>query len=184
MLGTPAVKIGVQIDGPAVQSRCHGQYFKSGAGLIAVGDHPIAPLLQPGSGEGIVISSFAFRIGFAVLRLAQIVLPELFQLRCGVLVENLLIAVGIVAAQCRHGQDLPGLDIHHDAEGTVLDIVAVNGGGQRLADGLVGESGPVKIGQDCPENIGKLYRFVRFFQEFQIRKRNRRRIHSTAGQAG
>ena len=45
LLGTLAVEIGVQVNGPGIQRRRHGQHLKSGPRLVAVGENPVAPLL-------------------------------------------------------------------------------------------------------------------------------------------
>ena len=102
---------GIQVDGSAVQSRRHGQHLEGGAGLIAVGEHPVAPLLQPGGGQRLLI----------VLRP-----PQALNLRRDLGVCQLQIPVGVVASQGGHGENLPGFAVHHQAKGTVLYIVAGN----------------------------------------------------------
>ena len=111
LLGTGAVEGGVQVDGSAVQSRRHGQHLEGGAGLIAVGEHPVAPLLQPGGGQSLLI----------VLRP-----PQALNLRRRLGVCQLQIPVGVVASQGGHGKNFPGFAVHHQAKGSVLHIVPSN----------------------------------------------------------
>ena len=56
----------------------------------------------------------------------QIGKPQLLQIFFDIRVVDFQVGIGIVAAQGRHCQNLPGVYIHHHAEGTVLHIIAVD----------------------------------------------------------
>ena len=128
LLGPPAVEGGIQVNGPAVQGRRHGQHLKGGARLIAVGEHPVAPLFEPGPGQGFFVGPGFLGIFGAIHR--ELCITFLLGLQCpaGLRVIDLLIIVGVKAPQGGHGQDFPGFAVHHQAEGPVLDIVAVHSG--------------------------------------------------------
>ena len=130
LLGAGAVEGGIQIDGAAVQRRRHGQHLEGGTRLIAVGDHPVAPLLQSGGGEGFPVGRLPRLVGFASLRLRKVRPFHFFQLRRRSLVGDFQIVVGVIAAQRGHGEDFSRLAVHHQPKRAVLDIVAGDGGGK------------------------------------------------------
>ena len=107
----------IQINGTAVQSCRHGQHLEGGARLVAVGHAAVTPLLQPGCIQRIGIAFRPF---------------QSFQLRSRICIVDFQVIVGVVAAQSCHRQDLPGFGIHHQAEGTVLHIIAINGSAHLL----------------------------------------------------
>ena len=121
LFSPPAVEGGGQADGAAVQCRRHGEHLKGGPRLIAVGEHPVAPLLPPGIRQSLGIG----------LRVAAAFQQKL-QLQGRLFVRDFQIVIGVVAAQGRHGQYFPGFAVHHQAESPVLHIIAVNGRRQLL----------------------------------------------------
>ena len=125
LLGPLAIKGGIQVNGPAIQGRRHGQHLKSGSRLIAIGQHPIPPLLQPRLGQGYIISLLSGGVFRASLGAAFIGSPHVFQVLTGFLVPHQLVVIGVVASQGCHGQDLAGLAVHDQAKCAVLHIIAV-----------------------------------------------------------
>ena len=132
LLRTGAVERGIQVDGAAVQRRRHGQHLEGRTRLIAVGDHPVAPLLQSGGGEGFPVGRLPRLVGFASLRLRKVRPFHFFQLRRRSLIGDFQIVIGIIAAQRGHGEDFSRLAVHHQPEGAVLDVIAGDGGGKLL----------------------------------------------------
>ena len=127
LLRAAAVKRGFQIDGPAVQGSRHGQHLEGGPGLIAVREHPVPPLLQPGLAQLLRIALPEGGIFFASFRAGKILGPQFLQLCRDSGICHGLVVVGIKVSQGGHGQDLPGLAVHNQAEGSVLHIVAGHG---------------------------------------------------------
>ena len=138
LLGAGAVETGVQCNGPGIQRRRHGQHLECGARLVAVGNTAVAPLFQPGSGQGFPVSA-----GFDFRRHLRVV--------------NFQIVVGVVTAQCGHGQDLSRVDVHDDAEGAVLDV--------EFCDGLLHAvfKAPLDGGVDGQNYIGAAQAFEVLF---------------------
>ena len=132
LLGTAAEKVGVQINGTAVQRCRHGHHLEGGARLIAIGNTAVAPLLQSGSLQSLFV--FCLGIGPRLASLGQILItaPQRLYPGCRIRVCDFQIPVGIVASQRGHSQNLPGLAVHHQTECAVLHIVAGNGSGHLL----------------------------------------------------
>ena len=49
------------------------------------------------------------------------------QLLLRIRISDLQIRIGVIATQGGHGQNLPGIDIHHNAKSAILHIIAGNG---------------------------------------------------------
>ena len=122
-----AVELIFQCNGTAVQGCGHGQHLEGGAGLIAIGDHTVAPLLQLGTLQHLPIFLQALKIAFASLRVEQIIQLQFLKGLRLLGIIDFQIGIGVVAAQGCHRQNLTGVDIHHNAKGAVLHVVFING---------------------------------------------------------
>ena len=65
---------------------------------------------------------------FLAVRLAgQVTQTHFLKLRRHIRVGYLQIIIGVVAAQRGHGEDFPGLAVHHQPEGPILHVIAPDG---------------------------------------------------------
>ena len=121
-----AVEGVAQGNGAGIQPRRQSKQLKGRAGLIAVGNTAVAPLLQTGGRHRAVVGTEGLFPFLRVLRVFHGGLILGLQFHFHVIVVNGQIAVGVIAPQGSHGKDIAGLGVHDDAEGPVLHIVAVN----------------------------------------------------------
>ena len=127
VLCSAAIEAGVFVDHLFLQRGGQGNGLEGGAGLVAVGDAAVTPLLEPGCGDGVVVLLDQKLVFRRVRNMAFQLVVDLLQLfLCGQ-IENFQIVVGIIAALDGHGQDRPGVHVHDDAEGAVLHVVFFNG---------------------------------------------------------
>ena len=122
-----AIEMGIQINGTAVQGRRHSQDLEGGSRLVAIGNHPVAPLLQSGLGQQIRVGLPAPDIFLGIFREGSVFRLQRFQLPGSLLVSHPLVVVGVVAAQGGHGQNFSCLAVHHQTKGTVLHIIFGDG---------------------------------------------------------
>ena len=59
--------------------------------------------------------------------MAQVLQTQLLRFRHRIGVRQVQVVVWIIAAQGSHGQDLPGIHIHHQSEGPILHIITGDG---------------------------------------------------------
>ena len=124
-----AVEAVVQSHSPLLQCRRQGHTFECRARLIAVRNAADTPLEQPRLDDLAVVFIPAESPGrccpsFFLLGLVV----ELLQLFLGGGIVDLQVVIGVICPHRRHGQNLAGVDVHHDAERAVLHIVLRNGG--------------------------------------------------------
>ena len=120
-----AIKAVEQAHRTFFQCRSQGDALKGGTWLIAVGDHSITPLGQPGIGHGGIVGGQQLLLQLPGFLHGRLILIFQFLRRLGVV--NYRIVVGIVAPQGRHGENIPGVHVHHHPECAVLHIVLGNG---------------------------------------------------------
>ena len=127
-LGTAAVEAVVYRGGSLFNGGGHGDGLKGGSGLIAVGDHPVAPLGKPCRHQRLLIGIDRLVIGFAALLQGGVGALQPVQLLLYRRVADLQVVVGVVAAQGGHGQHFSGFHVHNEAKGAVLHVIFFNGG--------------------------------------------------------
>ena len=120
---TAAVERAVFRDRAAVQRRRQRHELERRARLIAVGDAAVSPLAQALRRHRLIVRAHRFLISVGVFVQQQRVLILRLQLPGKRLIVDFLIVVGIVAAEVCHRQNLPGVDVHDDAERSVYNII-------------------------------------------------------------
>ena len=126
LLRTAAVEGVFQRYRALLQRRRQGDGLKGGARLVAVGDAPVAPLVQPRRHHGGIVGGHGV-LFFLRIRQCFGVGFHFRQFFHRLFIIDLQIIIGIIAALGGHAQNGAGVDIHHNGKGAVLHIVFLNG---------------------------------------------------------
>ena len=125
-LRAAAVEMIVQRDRTAVQCGSQCDDLEGRAGLVAVGNAAVAPLLQTRCRDGIVVGFKSCRALCAPLRELRRFFIKLRQLVVLFRIVDLEILIGVVASQRGHGDNIAGVHVEHDTERAVFHVVAVD----------------------------------------------------------
>ncbi len=118
--------------GSFLHRRRHGDDFKGGTRLVAVGDAAVSPLLQPRFHGSVVVTADGVVVSLGAFRFQHIRFFQLVELPQGNGVCDFQIIVGVIVAKGRHTQNFPGIHVHDNPKRPAGHVVSLNGGLQIL----------------------------------------------------